>query len=94
MIELVKIDKSTLDSETLDFSPIACTDCDFHGPFKIEYYLVSSDIETEQQQEELENIINTKLGFKTFTEMSAEQGHIISVCRCPKCGSEEIFQDF
>lgn len=95
MLTITEIDSAKLDDQIVEFAPIECIDCDFDQYISIQYYLVKPEIENEQQYNELKKLVEESIGFKTFAEMwTEEQGHIISVCRCPECGSEDIVQDF
>ena len=94
MLTLTEISSSKLDSEITEFAPIECLDCDFDGHIPITYYLVKPGIEKEEQHLQLKKLVADQLGFNSFAEMGCQYGHLISVCRCPRCGSEEIIQDF
>lgn len=91
---LTKIDQSKLSREIIDFGPIACMECDFDGSIPIEYFLVKPDLSNEKDYKELQVLISKELGYTSFSEADSDLGHLVSVCRCPNCGSEEIFQDF
>jgi len=93
---LEKIDSSKLSNEIVDFGPIECMECEFDGPIPIDYFLVTPEIETEKDDKEVQLLIEQQLGYKSFNGIGCgmENGNLISVCRCPKCGSEDIFQDF
>lgn len=93
MITLTEISTSKLDPEILEFGPVECMDCKFDGYIPIKYFLVKPEITNEQEYNKLKESIKKQLGHDSFTETGCDLGHLISVCRCPKCGSEEIFQD-
>lgn len=93
-IKLIKMEPSKLSNEITEFGPIECMDCEFDGVIPLEYFLVSPDIETDKEYNELRKLVKSELGYDSFTETGHEDGLLISVCRCPKCCSEEIFQDF
>jgi predicted Zn-ribbon and HTH transcriptional regulator len=93
IITLTEINNSKLDNETLEFGPIECMNCGFDGPIPIKYYLVEPEITNEHEYKQLKTSVKKQLGHDSFCETGCEFGDLISVCRCPKCGSEEIFQD-
>ncbi|MBF0316330.1 MAG: hypothetical protein HQK52_23125 [Oligoflexia bacterium] len=91
---LTKVDPNKLSNEITDFGPEACMECDFSGIIPIDYFQVKPEINNEKEYNEVKALVKEKLGFETFSEISSDLGGLISVCKCPKCGSEEIFQDF
>lgn len=93
MITIREIDSSKLHKEILDYGPVECMDCKFDKNIPVKYYLVEPEINTEKEYLELKKLIKKQLGFNSFEEASSDLGHLINVCRCPKCGSEKIFQD-
>ncbi|OFZ77581.1 MAG: hypothetical protein A2560_04460 [Bdellovibrionales bacterium RIFOXYD1_FULL_39_84] len=89
-----KIDQSTLAEEILEFGPMGCMECEFEGNIPMNYFLVKPDINSEKEYNELKKEIKKQLGFESFTEVGSDLGGLlISVCKCPRCGSKEIFQD-
>lgn len=94
MITLEKINSSKLSNEITDFGPVECLDCDFGGNIPTKYFLVTPGAETEKEFLELKKLVKEQLGFNSFSELGCELGMLISVCRCPECGSEEILLDF
>ena len=93
MLDLQKIEASKLHSEVLEFGPVECMECGYDGEIPVQYYLVKSKGAKESDFQYLDKLVKEKTGFETFTEMGSELGDLISVCRCPECESEEIFQD-
>lgn len=93
MITISKLDPSRIDPEVLDFAAIECMDCNF-DEIPTQYFLVTPEVETDSQYAELKRLVKEQTGNETFTEMSCNAGHVISVSRCPKCGSEDIYEDF
>ena len=91
MLDLQKIDQSKLDSEVLEFGPVECMECGYDDVIPVQYYLVKSKRDSDFQY--LDKAVKAQTGFKQFTQMCSELGDLVSVCRCPKCNSEEIFQD-
>ena len=93
---LTKVDPLNLSNEITDFAPIECMECEFDGLIPIDYFLVTPEIKTEKEDNEVQVLIEQQLGYKSFHGIGCgiENGDLISVCRCPKCGSEDIFQDF
>ena len=94
MINIERILKNELDSQITDFAPIECLDCSFDKEIPIHYYLVKDEIESESDYLKLKETVKAKLGYNTFCEISSELGFLISVSKCPICGSEEIIQDY
>ena len=92
--EISKVDQSKLSDEFLEFGPLACMECDFEGAIPNEYFRVTPDINSEEDYNELKKSVKEQLGYDSFNETNWDDDFFISVCRCPNCGSEEIFQDF
>lgn len=93
-ISLTHIPSESLPSEITEFEPIECLDCGFDAHIPISYHLVKPDIQNEQQYMQLKQFVKLKLGFESFTEMSYEDGLLISISKCPSCSSEDIIIDF
>lgn len=91
MLTLQKIDSSKLDNELLEFGPVECMECGFDDEIPVQYYLIKSKNGNDFQY--LEKIVKKQTGHDQFTQMCSQSGDIVSVCRCPKCNSEDIFQD-
>ena len=93
-MELKEIDSSKLSEEILNFSPIECMNCEFEGHIPRKFFIVEPEITNEEEYNELRSLVKKTLGHDTFSELYCDYGFLISVSRCPKCGSEEIFEDF
>lgn len=91
---ITKVDAIKLSNEITDFGPVACMECDFDGAIPINYFLVKPGVENEKEYQEVQVLVKNQLGYESFSEVGSDHGDLISVCKCPKCGSEEIFQDF
>ena len=91
MLYLEKIDSKKLDNGILEYGPIECMNCQYDGPIQSNYYLIKYDKDSDFRF--LDKEVKKQLGFDQFTQMCSDLGDIISVCRCPKCNSEDIFQD-
>ena len=94
MINIQRIFKNELDYQITEFAPIECLECNFDKEIPIFYYLVKDEISSESDYLKLKDTVKTKLGYSTFCEISSELGFLISVSKCPICGSEEIIQDY
>jgi len=94
MIRLKEIDPLKLPRQLLEFAPIACMNCGFDGHISRRFFKVLSDVNSQEEYSKLGSVVKKKLGYDSFTEHYCDIGFLISVCRCPKCGSEEIFEDF
>lgn len=94
MIELIEVAASSLPDDVLDFSPIECMECQYNGHIPRQFFKTNQNISNEKEYNELRSLVKKKLGFESFSECYCNDGLVISVCRCPKCGSEEIFEDF
>lgn len=92
-ITISKIDHSALCDEAMMFGPDMCLDCNYDRDFKVQHFLVSPDVETDNDYRELKRIVKEELGHSTFAQMSCHLGLVIFVSRCPKCGSENIADD-
>ncbi len=92
--KLTQIESLKLSDEIVEFGPEGCMECGFEGDIPLDYFLVTPDFETEKEFNEVTKEVKLQLGFETFTEISSDfEGQLISLCKCPRCGSEEIFQD-
>lgn len=92
--KLTQIELSKLSEEIVEFGPEGCMECGFEDDIFLDYFLVTPDFETEEEFNEVIKEVKLKLSFESFTEISSDfEGQLISVCKCPRCGSEEIFQD-
>lgn len=94
MIKISAIDASDIEPEILAFAPMECMNCHYDGGIPIQYFLVTPPIETEKDHSELSCIVKNQLGYENFSSSFSNMGEIISVMRCPQCGSEDIFMDF
>ena len=93
MLTLIPIEKSKINPHILASGPVACTDCHYEGNIEDHYYLLESNEECDKEID-LNVFVKEKLGYKEFTSTFDENGHLIIVARCPKCGSDSIFEDF
>ena len=91
MITFVKIDHFKLENEVLEYAPEECMECEFNGAIPVKYYLVKANIDNDFQF--LDKEVKKQLGYDQFNQMCCHLGDLISVSRCPKCNSEEIFFD-
>jgi predicted Zn-ribbon and HTH transcriptional regulator len=92
--KLTKIDRSSLSEEILEFGPEGCMECGNENDLFLDYFLISPNFKTEKEFNEVVKEVKLQLGFESFTEVGSDlKGQLISVCKCPQCGSEEIFQD-
>ena len=94
MINIEKVSKNKLDSQITEFALMECLDCNFDKEIPIHYYLVKDEIKSEEDCLKLKEAIKSKLAHNTFCKISSELGFLISVSKCPICGSEEIIQDY
>ncbi len=94
MIQLKEIEASELPDEILDFAPIECMDCGYDGHIPRKFFLVEPEISNESEYNELRALIKNELGYDSFGETACDVGYLITVSRCPKCNSENIFEDF
>ena len=93
-MELIEINSSEIPEEITDFSPIECMSCGYDGHILRKFFTVKPKINNEKEYNELCLLVKEKLGFESFGETGYDDVYLITVCRCPKCGSEEIFEDF
>lgn len=91
---LKEIDPSQLDDEILEFGPIECMACEFNGHIPRKFFVAEPEVSNESEYNELRSLVKAELGYDSFGEVACDAGHVITVSRCPKCGSEEIFEDF
>ncbi|MBF0312879.1 MAG: hypothetical protein HQK52_05655 [Oligoflexia bacterium] len=96
MVSFTKIEKATLDPQVLEYTPIACIDCHFEGEIPMDYYLVEPPSDgSDKDYREFISALNDQLGHRSFEDiLDYPTGDLISVARCPKCGSEELFYDY
>ncbi len=93
-MQLKEIDSSQIPEEITNFSPIGCMNCGYEGHIPKRFFAVEPKINNEKEYNELCLLVKEKLGFESFGETGYDDVYLITVCRCPKCGSEEIFEDF
>lgn len=93
MLQLKEIDSSTLPEEVIAIAPIECMNCEYDGFIPLKFFKVIPEINNEKEYNELCSLVKEKLGFDSFSECFCDAGYIIGMCRCPECGSEEIFED-
>ena len=94
MIKITKVEPNTIDPEALAFAPIECMDCHFDDYIPVEYFLVTPDVETDEDYTELRQVVKKQLGHDKFSEMYCNLGTVIRISCCPRCGSRNIFEDF
>ena len=93
-MKLIEIDSLKIPKEITDFNPIECMTCGYDGYIPKRFFAVEPDVNNEKEYNELCLLVKKELGFESFEETGFGDAHLITVCRCPKCGSEEIFEDF
>ena len=93
-MKLLEIKTAKLPNEITDFRPIECMDCNYHGHIPKRFFIVEPKVNSQEEYDELCTFVKEKLGFNSFGETGYEEKQLIAVCRCPQCGSEEIFEDF
>lgn len=91
---ITEIDSTQIPKEITDFSPIECMDCGYNGRIPKRFFVVNPGISNQKEYNELCLLVKEKPGFNSFGETGDGEKHIITLCRCPKCGSEAIFEDF
>jgi len=93
-MKLREIKSSGIPKEITDFSPIECMDCGYDGHIPQRFFAVEPRVNNENEHNELRLLVKKELGFESFGNTGYDDIDLITVCRCPKCGSEEIFEDF
>lgn len=93
-MKLIKIDFSKVPKQIRDFTPIECMDCQYDGHIPRKLFLVKPNITNKKEYAELRLLVKNKLNYNSFSKCYCELGMLISLSKCPKCGSESIFSDF
>lgn len=94
MICLKEIATSELEEEILEFAPVGCLNCGFEDFIPRKFYVLEPRVTDRQGHKKLQKLVRQDLGYDSFKEYTSQVGHVISVSRCPRCGSEKIFEDF
>ena len=92
-IKITGIDSAQIPEEITDFSPIECMDCGYDGYIHQRFFAVE-EVNNEKEYNKFCLLVKEKLGFESFGETGYDNVYLITVCRCPECGSENIFEDF
>ena len=90
-MKLTEMDLAQVPKEIADFSPIECMRCGYNCSIPKRFFVVEPKVTNEKEYNKLCSLVKESLGFKTFGQVGYGEEHIITVCRCPKCGTEEIF---
>ena len=94
MLSLTLIEKSIIPPIIRDCKPQECISCKFNGKISATYYHLKIECE-EDNDIFLDKFIEKQLGYTQFTHTyDPNIGNIIITSRCPKCGSDDIFEDY
>lgn len=67
MIKISKFESGTIDPQALAFAPIEYMNCNFDGSILTECFLITPDLETENDYLELEQVLTVQLGHNNST---------------------------
>ncbi len=93
-MEIKEINSSQIPKEILNFSPLECMNCGFNGVIPRRFFSVKPSIKNENEYNGFCLLLKEKFGFESFTQTGYGDAELIIVRRCPKCNSDDIFEDF
>ena len=93
-MSLTEMQRSSVPEEVKEFEAVECFECEYEGYIEQKYFLSNEDFSDDDSHQRVENELS-KLGYSRFTAMNTAEGDVLlSVCKCPKCGSEDIMIDY
>lgn len=76
------------------FRPIVCMNCNNKDDLKTRYFEVNVSNENLFVDNEINKIMEEEYGLKNYGHISSSEIDILTYSSCPKCKSDEIFEDF
>ncbi len=92
--ELNKSEIKQLPGELRGFRPFACLQCDNKKDLKAQWFLCSIEPENKLMEQKIKSIMKKEFNVGDFGHFGGGKNHYLTVAKCPKCGSENIFWDF
>ena len=94
-MEIFELEASKLSEDITDFVAVECSDCEYEGEgdFSQKYFWTKPEIECDATHDKAIELLKP-LGYSKYTVFPAADVVVLSVSKCPKCGSEDIIQDY
>jgi hypothetical protein len=92
--ELTNDDIRTLSKEITDFSPVRCMNCQNEKGFVRRLFLINVSPANHLIEQETKQIMEEKFNITHYGWWSGETPNVLTVSRCPKCGSEHVIWDY
>jgi hypothetical protein len=94
MLSLTVIENSIIDSNITECKPQECMSCKFNGEIPATYYHLKSTCK-EDDNVDLDKFIEKEISYTQFSHTyDPNIGDIIGTSKCPRCGSDNIFEDY
>lgn len=93
-MKIFEIERSKLPEEVTDFVAVECMECEYEGEgsFSQKYFRTEPEVECESSHNEAVKLLKP-FGYSQFSVITGEE-LILSVSKCPNCGSEDIVEDY
>ena len=93
-MEIFEIEASRLPEDITDFVAVECANCEYEGEgnFSQKYFRTEPEIECDATHDQAIELLKP-LGYSQYTVFPADV-IVLSVSKCPKCGSEDIIEDY
>ena len=92
--ELSPEEMAKLNDEIKSLSPIVCTNCDYRGNFNKRLFSITFEPENKLDFIQVKAIMEKRFKVTNFGTIVGDQEAFLTVAKCPKCDSEDIFWDF
>lgn len=96
-IEIMELNQDEIDNlpeEIRDFGPMGCLNCNNEEGLMARFFSLNVPQENVLIEREVKRIIKEKYGINQFGVSSGWENELLTVSKCPKCGSEDIFWDY
>lgn len=87
-------DEVKLPEEFAGFGPIECMKCNNQEGIKTRYFELNVSSENMLIEKEINKIMKEKFGIKKYGHFGGGDKEVLTCSECPKCKSNEIFEDF
>lgn len=93
-MKIFEIEASRVSEEITDFVAVECADCEYEGEgaFSQKYFRTEPEIECDATNDQAIGLLKP-LGYSQYKTF-VDDHLILSVSKCPKCGSENIIHDY
>jgi ribosomal protein S27E len=93
-LKIFELEASELPEEVTDFVAVECANCEYEGEgsFSQKYFRTEPEIECDATHDQAIELLRHQ-GYSQYTAFPADSV-ILSVSKCPNCGSEDIIRDY